>query len=193
VNPELYLAHDQQPSATLTYVFHTTGDPMAAVAEISAGIRAVDPDLPLGSVRTFADVASASMAARRWSALFLALSALVGMVLAAAGIYGVMSHVVALRTAEIGIRLSLGARPVAMLRDVIADTLLNAGVGVALGLLAALAAARALQVLLYDVAPADPATFGATAMVVLVIAVLAALSPARRAMRVDPVNALRQT
>jgi ABC-type antimicrobial peptide transport system permease subunit len=80
-----------------------------------------------------------------------------------------------------------------MLRDVLADTLLNAGVGVVLGVVAALAAARALQALLFDVAPADPATFVATATAVLVIAVLAALSPARRAMRVDPVTALRQT
>jgi putative ABC transport system permease protein len=193
VNPELYLAHAQQPSATLTYVFHTAGDPLGALAQIAAEIRTVDSDLPLGSVRTFDDVAAASMAARRWSALFLALSALVGIVLAAAGIYGVMSHVVALRTPEIGIRLSLGARPAVMLRDVLADTLLNAGVGVVLGVVAALAAARALQALLFDVAPADPATFVATATAVLVIAVLAALSPARRAMRVDPVTALRQT
>ena len=193
VNPELYLPHDQQPSATLTYVFHTTRDPLDAVAPIATQIKAVDPDLPLGSVRTFDDVAATSMAARRWSALFLALSAIVAVVLAAAGIYGVMSHVVALRTAEIGIRLSLGARPATMLRDVIGDTLLNAAVGVALGLVGALAAARALQALLYDIAPADPMTFAATATVVLVIAVMAALSPARRAMRVDPVDALRQT
>jgi predicted permease len=193
VNPELYLAHDQQPSAALTYVFHTAGDPLGVVAAIDAHVKAVDRDLPLGAVRTFEDVAAMSMATRRWSALFLGLFAVLGIVLAAAGIYGVMSHVVALRTAEIGVRLSLGARPGAMLRDVIGDTLLNAGVGLALGLLGAWASVRALQALLYDVRPADPATFASAAAIVLLIAILAALLPAFRAMRVDPVNALRQS
>jgi putative ABC transport system permease protein len=193
VNPELYMPHEQQPSSTLSYVLHTAADPMSIVPQLTARVKAVDPDLPLGAVRTFDEVAARSMAARRWSALLLGLFAALGSALAAAGIYGVMSHVVSLRAGEIGIRLSLGARPAVVLGQVIADAMLNTAVGLVLGLALALGASRLLQSLLFEVEPADPFTFAAAALVVIAVAALAALGPARRAMRVDPVRVLRLT
>jgi ABC-type antimicrobial peptide transport system permease subunit len=100
---------------------------------------------------------------------------------------------VALRTGEISIRVSLGASPPAMLREVLGETLLNVGVEVTLGMVAAVGAARVLQALLFDVQPADPITLGGVVVLVASVAVLATLAPALRAMRVDPVQALRQT
>jgi putative ABC transport system permease protein len=193
VNPELYMPHDQQPSATLSYVLHTSGDPLAIVPVIEAHVKTVDPNLPIGSVRTFDSVAAHSMAARRWSALMLGVFALIGIVLAAAGIYGVMSHLVALRTGEISIRLSLGAEPAAVLRQVMGEAVVNASVGVVLGLFGGLVAARLLQTLLFQVQPFDALTFGGAVVVVVVMAMCAALAPAVRAMRTDPVQALRQS
>ena len=193
VNPELYMPHDQQPSATLSYVLHTSGDPLALVPVVDAHVKSVDPNLPIGSVRTFDAIAARSMAARRWSALMLGVFALIGMVLAAAGIYGVMSHLVALRTSEISIRLSLGAEPAAVLRQVMGEAVVNAGAGVMLGLFGGLVAARLLQALLFQVEPFDALTFGSAVVVAILTAVCAALSPAVRAMRTDPVQALRQS
>jgi putative ABC transport system permease protein len=191
VNPELYLPHEQQPSSSLTYVLHTAGDPLGAVDAVSAHVRAVDPDLPVTAVQTMAEVEAKSVAARRWSATLLGLFALVGALLAGAGIYGVMAHLVSLRTGEIGIRLTLGARPAQLLRHVLGEALVQATAGLVFGLVAAFALARGLNTLLFDVTPGDPIAFlGATATVMLV-ATLATLVPAVRAMRVDPVTALR--
>jgi putative ABC transport system permease protein len=192
VVPELYMPHAQQPSSTLSYVLHTSSDPVAAVAAVKAQVAAVDPDLPLGDVRTMDDVAARSVAARRWSALLLGLLALVGTFLAGAGIYGVMAHVVSLRTSEIGIRMTLGARPLAMLRQVLFEALSQTAVGLFIGLAAAYATAPALESMLYEVRAADPVAFVASAGVVLVVAMLAAAVPALKAMRVDPVQAVRQ-
>jgi predicted permease len=191
VAPELYMAHAQQPSSALSYVLHTASDPIGMVAAVKAQVAAVDPDLPLGDVRTMDEVAARSVSARRWSALLLGLFALVGTVLAGAGIYGVMAHAVSLRTSEIGIRMTLGARPMAMLRGVLSEALFQAAIGLSIGLAAAYLASPALQSMLYDVRPADPVAFAVAAGVVLVVAALAATVPALRAMRVDPIQAVR--
>jgi predicted permease len=191
VNPELYMPHEQQPSASLTYVLHTAGDPLGAVDAVSAHVKAVDPDLPVTAVRTMEEVESRSVAARRWSATLLGLFALVGVLLAGAGIYGVMAHLVSLRTGEIGIRMTLGARPSQLLRQVLGEAMLQALVGLALGIAGALAVTRGLNALLYDVSPGDPIAFLGAAATVLVVATLAALVPAIRAMRIDPVRALK--
>jgi putative ABC transport system permease protein len=191
VNPELYIPHDQLPTAGLAYVLHAASDPLSLVAAAASHVSAVDADLPLGSVRTFDAVAASSTASRRWSALLLGLFAALGLVLAAAGIYGVMTHLVSLQTGEIGIRLTLGARPSAVLGHVLGEAMLNTAVGLVVGLAAGAAATRALQSLLYEIAPLDPLTFAAAALTVLLVAGLAAAAPAARAMRVDPVQTLR--
>jgi len=191
VNPEFYMAHDQQPSASLTYVLHTAGDPAQVVSLVSAQVKAIDPDLPLGAVRTLDEVQSQSVAARRWSAVLLGLFAVLGVMLAGAGIYGVMAHLVSLRTGEIGIRMTLGARPIGVLRQVLGEALAQASVGLLAGLAAAFLAARSLDAMLFGVRPNDPVAFAGAAAAVLLVAIAAGLVPAIRAMRIDPVRALR--
>lgn len=192
VNPEMYMPHEQQPTATLSFVIHTSLNNAAALApEVQRLVLAFDPDLPLGAARTMEDVAARSVAARRWSAVLLGAFALVALALAAVGIYGVMTHLVASRTSEIGIRLALGARPGGVLRQTLTEGLLHTGGGLALGILSSLALMRGLQGLLYQVAPADPLTMAGVAVTLLLVSVLACLGPARRAMRIDPVQALR--
>jgi putative ABC transport system permease protein len=185
------MAHDQQPSAGLSYVLHTAGDPMRVATAVAEAIKTVDPLLPVTSVRTMEDVAARSVGVRRWSALLLGMFAILGVVLAAAGIYGVMAHLVTMRTGEIGIRMTLGARPSGVLRQVLREALTHAAIGLAIGLVAAALAMRAAQTLLFEIQASDPVTFAVTVATVLAVAGLAAIIPAVRAMRVDPLAALR--
>jgi putative ABC transport system permease protein len=191
VNPELYMPHEQQPSPMLTYVLHTSGDPSALITPVAEHVKAVDPQLPMGAVRTLEEVASKSVAARRWSALLLGMFAGLGLVLSAAGIYGVMGHLVSMRTGEIGIRMTLGAKPAGVLRQILGEAVVQAAAGLILGLAVAFAVTRLLEAMLFEVTAVDPITFGAAGAAVLAVAGLAALVPALRAMRVDPVRALR--
>ena len=192
VNPEVYMPHEQQPTATLSFVVHTSAANAATlVPEVTRLVLGFDPNLPLGATRTMDEVASRSVAARRWSALLLGSFALVALVLAAVGIYGVMAHLVSTRTSEIGIRLTLGARPGEVLRQILGEGLLHTGAGLALGLLVSLGVMRGLQALLFDVTPTDPLTLGAVAVTLALVSAAACLGPARRAMQIDPVQALR--
>ncbi len=191
VNAELYMPHEQQPSAALTYMLHTSVDPIGLVSAVTGQVKAVDPDLPIGALRTMEAVAGRSVAARRWSALLLGMFAVLGLLLAAAGIYGVMAHLVSMRTGEIGIRMTLGARPVGVLCQVLGEAMAKTGVGLAIGLGLALALARGLNAMLFEVTSHDPLTFVGASLTLLAVAVLAAMVPALRAMRVDPVRALR--
>jgi putative ABC transport system permease protein len=191
VNPELYMAHDQQPSAGLSYVLHTAGNPMNVVDAVGAAVKAVDPLMPVTAVRTMEQVAARSVGVRRWSAVLLGMFALLGVVLAAAGIYGVMAHLVSMRTAEIGIRMTLGARPGGVLRQVLREAVTHASIGLAIGLTIAAVVMRGAQALLFEIQASDPLTFVGTIATVLAVAGLAAFIPAMRAMRVDPLSALR--
>jgi predicted lysophospholipase L1 biosynthesis ABC-type transport system permease subunit len=191
VNPELYLPHDQLPSPNLTYVLHTSGDPMSVAGAVADAVKAVDPLMPLTSVRTMEDVAARSVGVRRWSALLLGMFAALGLALAAAGIYGVMAHLVSMRTGEIGIRMTLGARPAGVLSQVLREALTHAAIGLVIGLVAAALAMRGAKALLFEIDSSDPLTFAATIAAVLAISGLAAIIPAVRAMRVDPLSALR--
>jgi predicted permease len=191
VNPETYMPHEQQPSATLTYVLHAAADPSVLVGPVTEHVRAFDADLPLGSVRTMEEVAAKSVGTRRWSALLLGMFAVLGLVLAAAGIYGVMAHLVSMRTGEIGIRMTLGARPVGVLRQILGEALVQASLGLGIGLVVAFAVMRGLESMLFQITAADPITFIGTMISVLVVAGLASAVPAIRAMRVDPIQALR--
>ncbi len=191
VNPELYMSHDQQPSAGLSYVLHTAGEPMSVASAVADAVRAVDPLMPVTSVRTMEEVAARSVGVRRWSALLLGMFAVLGVVLAAAGIYGVMAHLVTMRTGEIGIRMTLGARPGGVLRQILREALTHAGIGLVIGLIVAALAMRGAQALLFEIQASDPVTFAITVATVLAVAALAAIIPAVRAMRVDPLSALR--
>jgi putative ABC transport system permease protein len=143
------------------------------------------------SVRTMEDVAARSVGVRRWSVLLLGMFAALGLTLAAAGIYGVMAHLVSMRTGEIGIRMTLGARPAGVLSQVLREALTHAAIGLVIGLVAAAFAMRGAKALLFEIDSSDPLTFAATIAAVLAISGLAAIIPAVRAMRVDPLSALR--
>jgi putative ABC transport system permease protein len=191
VNPEVYMAHEQQPSTGLAFVLHTATPPAAFAPEVARLVRDVDPNLPLGMTRTMEEVASRSVAARRWSALLLGIFAVLALVLAAVGIYGVMAQLVSTRTSEIGIRLTLGARPFEVMRAILGEGLLFTCSGLLLGLVFSGAAMQGLRAMLFGVSPTDPLTIAFVAATLLIVSIAAALGPARRAMRIDPVEALR--
>jgi putative ABC transport system permease protein len=191
VNPELYIPYDQRPAPILEYVLHTTADPASLGRLVAADVLAFDRQLPV-SVRTFEAVAARSVASHRWSALLLSLFAGLGILLAGAGVYGVMAHLVAMRTGEIGVRLTLGARPAQVLRQIMIEALGVAAMGAAIGLAVAVAATRTIRSMLFGIEPTDPLALAGAAVVVLIVTAIAASVPAIRAMRIDPVAALRQ-
>jgi predicted permease len=191
VNPELYLPLAQQPTGGLTFVLSTDLEPSALSASVREQLRAVDPDLPLSRVRTMNEVAAESVASRRVAMLLLAILGVLALTLAASGIYAVMAHLVALRSAEIGVRMTLGAKPRAVMLLVLREGLVQAAAGLAIGLGAAVLIMRAFRTRLFEVSPADPMTLTVVAAILLTTAVAACIIPARRAMRVDPIEALR--
>jgi putative ABC transport system permease protein len=191
VNPEMYVSHRQVPFGRLAFTIATDGEPSALAAAVREGLRVVDPDLPLASVRTMEEVAAQSLARRRSTLVLLSLFAVIALVLAGAGIYAVMSQIVALRRGEIGVRLSLGAEPAGILKLVLGEALVQAAAGLAIGLAAAVLLMRMFRSQLFGVGPGDPATLATVALLLLATSVAACLVPARRAMRVDPVETMR--
>jgi putative ABC transport system permease protein len=188
----MYMPLPQFPFGGLTYAIATDGDPRSLAGPIREALRAFDQDLPLSGISTMDDVALKSVGTRRSSMLLLGIFSVLALVLAAAGIYGVMAHLVTVRTGEIGVRMTMGASPADVMRLILKEGLIQAGVGLAIGLFAAVVLMRSFRTLLYEVSPADPFTLGAVAVLLFSTAFLACIVPARRAMRVDPVSALRQ-
>ena len=121
VNPEMYVPVAQHPRGLMSFVLDTDADPLALVATVQRHVRELDANLPLFQVRTFEEVASRSVERRRFTMMLLACFAVLALVLAAAGIYGVMAHLVSLRTPEIGVRLTLGARPSSVMRQILGE------------------------------------------------------------------------
>jgi putative ABC transport system permease protein len=190
--PEFFLPHTQMPSLTLTTVVRVTGDPLAIVGAVRNEVRALDSELPLDSVKTLDQYLTESVAQPRFNTLLLALFAGVAMILTAIGLYGVMAYSVSARTREIGVRVALGARRHDVLRLVISLGMKLTLIGVAIGLVAALALTRLMAGLLFGVTPTDPATFALIALLLVSVATLACYIPARRATNVDPMIALRR-
>ena len=172
-------------------VVRTTGDPAALGTTLTRAIQETDAQVPIGRVRTMNDVLAASLTPQRFVMLLLGIFAVLAVVLAAVGIYGLMSFLVAQRTHEIGIRMAIGARASDVLRMIVVRAVLLAATGVALGLLGARALTRLLDSLLFGVTPTDPMTFAGVAAALVVVAIAASALPARRATRVDPIIALR--
>jgi predicted permease len=191
VNPEYYMPLRQFVWSAPNFVLAVDGDPASVAGAVREQLRAVDPNLPLGRMRPMSEVAASSIAARRASMLLLAIFGVLALVLAAAGIYGVMAQLVALRTSEIGVRMTLGARPADVLTLVLREGLLQAVAGLAIGVSAGVLLMRSFQALLFGIGPADPMTLAAVAVILLGTALAACFIPARRAMRVDPIAALR--
>jgi putative ABC transport system permease protein len=189
---QVYLPYAQDgPPPTMAVAVRTAGEPAAAAAAVRRAVAAVDPALPVADVRPLEARVAASLGQRRLTAALLAAFAAAALALAAAGIYGVLSYVVAQRTREIGVRLALGGAPGGVLRLVLRQGVGLAVAGVGVGAVATLGLTRLLESQLYGVRAADPATFGAVALLLVGVAALATLVPALRATRVAPTTALR--
>ena len=191
VNPEIYLPLKMGFGSTMTYVIDTDLDGAALAGSVREQIRATDLNLPVGALRTMDDVASVSVGSRRAGMLLVTVFGVLALVLAAAGIHGVMSHLVALRTPEIGVRMTLGASPAQMMSAILREGAIQAIAGLAVGLGGGVLLMRAFRSVLYGVEPTDPLTLTVVSLVLLATALAASAIPGRRAMRVDPVNALR--
>jgi predicted permease len=187
----LYTPHLQNGAGSLSIAVRTTSDPLSAAGAVTREARALDPNLPLYDVKTMRQWLSESLARRRFAMLMLGLFAGVAMLLAAVGIYGVMSYTVAQRTREIGIRVALGAQRRDVLRLIVRHGMSLTGIGVGLGLVAAVTSMRLMVSLLFGVRATDPLTFAMIALLLALVALLACWIPARQATKVDPMVALR--
>jgi putative ABC transport system permease protein len=172
-------------------VVRTTGDPNAMIPAVVGEVQALDPDLPVYDVATMDRRFSDSLARRRFSTLLLGALAAVASLLAAIGIYGVLAYAVNQRTHEIGVRMALGAGRRDIVRLVVGQAVVMVALGIAAGLVGALALTRVMESLLFGVSATDAATFVAVPLVLAAIALVASYIPARRATRVDPLVALR--
>jgi len=189
--PEIFVPYQQAPFLYLQLVVRTTDDPMKRVAAIKDEVQALDQDLPLTGIKTMDQYLSDSIANPRFQSRVLTLFAAIALLLAAVGLYGVMSYAVAQRTHEIGVRVALGARSSDVLKLVVGKGLRLTLIGIAIGLVAAVALTRLLASLLFGVSTTDPATFIIIALPLISVALLACYLPARRATKVDPMVALR--
>jgi len=167
------------------------GDPQALVNSVRAAVHDVDRDLPVTRVETMDAALADSIATERLMTSLLLAFAGVALVMAAAGLYGVIAYTVTQRTQEIGVRMALGADPRAVVRLVAAEGLRLTAAGMVAGTLAAAVVSRALRGMLFDVSPADPITYAAVLALFAATAAVALIIPARRALRVDPLTALR--
>ena len=176
---------------TLTYVLRTSTPPLSLAGAARSEVWSMDRSLPIARIRTMEQIVSDAGIQMAFTMVMLVIAAFVAVLLGAVGIYGVISYVVAQRTGEIGVRMALGARAADVSRMVLKQGGSVAAFGLGLGLLGAFALTRLMRALLYGISPTDPATFVGVSALLLVIALVATYLPARRAARVDPVQALR--
>ena len=191
--PVIYAPNDQSPNTYLRYMVRTAGDPAAFVGAIRNELRAMDPQLPMIQPTTLEQVAndSPSVFLRRYPSYLIGSFAALALVLAMVGLYGLISYMVLQRTREIGIRVAMGAQRRDILKIVLQEGIRAAIAGVAIGVIAGLVLTRLMRSLLYGVGPSDALTFVSVSVLLLIVAFAACLLPARRAMRVDPIVALR--
>jgi putative ABC transport system permease protein len=189
--PAVYFPHPELAYSFMTFVVRTDGDPNAIAPALQREIRTLDPNQPVSDVRTMDQVMAETLSRARFNTLMLALFAGLATLLSAVGIFGVMNYSVALRTREIGLRVAIGAQPRQVLVLILRQGLLLTIVGVVIGLLAAVALTRLLSGLLFGVAAVDPPTFASISILLIAVSLVACYLPARRAMKIDPLLALR--
>jgi ABC-type antimicrobial peptide transport system permease subunit len=189
--PEIYTYYLQNPPVNPFLVLRTSGNPSDLIAAVRSELRAADPEIAAYDVRPMTQVRSESVAQRRFILLIVGAFGMLALVMAAVGVFGVMELIVSERTPEIGIRLALGAQPSDVLRVIVLHGLSLAGLGVILGLAASALLQPMLATQLYGVRLLDAPTIAGVPAILLAAAAVACYLPARRAMRIDPVDALR--
>jgi predicted permease len=190
--PVAYLPYEQSYDPLAFLLVRASAQPQRVLPQVSAAVQSLNPDLALLNPSTMQDVIGQALWAPRIAAALFGLFGLLGMVLAVIGVYGVMAYMVLQRTSEIGIRMAMGARAGDVIHIVVGQSIRLALIGIAIGVLIAIALTRLLANLLYDVSPTDPATFLTVSLILAATALLAGGIPAWRAARIDPVKALRQ-
>jgi predicted permease len=188
--PTVYF-YTHEPYGKATFAIRTSVPPATLAQPAVAAIHAIDPQQPIEEIGTMVQVLDAGLTSQRFSALVLGVFAGVALLLAAVGIYSVLSYIVRGRSREIGIRIALGARAADVLRMVIVEGMSPTLVGIAAGTIAALATARVMETLVFGVSASDPLTLAAVAVTLALVALMASLVPAYRAFRLDPVKVLR--
>jgi ABC-type antimicrobial peptide transport system permease subunit len=189
--PAIYLPHQMFTLPYMAVVVRSDASEATIAAAVRSAVRTLDPELPIQEVQTLDRVLERVTGQPRFRALLTGAFAGAALLLAAVGLYGLISYTVAQRRPELAVRLALGATPGQVGRLVLGQGLMLAGAGVLLGIAGAFAATRLLEGLLFSISATDPGVYSALAAVILVVAALASLVPARRAMRVDPMTALR--
>jgi putative ABC transport system permease protein len=188
---EMFLSYAQSAPVIVTLVARATGNPSQVLLAMEDEVRSLDPDQPVFNVRTMEELMAKVTGPRRFSMFLFGVFAAIALVLAAVGIYGVISYSVSQRTHEIGIRMALGAGHSQIVRLVVGQALLLGAIGLGIGLVAAFLLTHLMSRLLFGIGPSDPATFGIVSLIMLATVLLASYVPGRRAARVDPVIALR--
>lgn len=189
--PSLYLAHAQAPFRRMNYTVRTTTDPESIVRLVRSEIASLDPAVPIARMETMERILAASVARERFSMMLLGIFAMVALLLASVGIYGVISYSISQRTVELGIRMAIGANPADVRRLVLKQGVRLAGWGILAGLAGAVALSRVMASQLYGVSATDPLIFGGVAVALASVAMVATYLPALRASRIDPVLALQ--
>ncbi len=188
----VYLPYEGVSWSPIYFVVHTAGDPTTIVPSLRAQLAQLDAGLPISRVQTLDDLVTDSVATRRFNMLLLAVFAATALLLALAGIYGVQAYSVGRRTSEIGVRVAMGATPDRIVSQIVKQAMVPAGLGIIVGLAGALALSRLLSGLLFGVGAIDLITYGAVALLLAAAALLSCYVPALRALRIDPVRALRE-
>jgi len=190
--PQTYVPARQRPGIQASVVLKTSLMPGALAASLREQVRRLDAAQPIHNLRTIADIRHNSLASERLNLRVLGIFAVVALTLSVVGLYGVLAYSVARRQREIGVRTALGAQPSDVLMLVLGQGMRLTALGILLGIVAALWATRWLSSLLFEITPLDPATFSAVSLLLLAVALAACWIPARRALRIDPIQALRE-
>jgi ABC-type transport system, involved in lipoprotein release, permease component len=188
---QAYEPYMHMPFSNMTFVVRSTTDPSSLFQSIRSRLRNVDKDQPLTSMKLLDQIVSESTGQRRFSATLLTAFAGVALILATVGLYGVMAYLVTQRTHEIGLRMALGAARTSVFRLIVGQGLVLTAFGLVIGLAGALALTRLMSSMLYETSATDPLTFAGIPIALALVSFFASYLPARRAMKVDPIVALR--